>query len=51
MPDEAPVMRTDGVAVMALLFRDDESIFMTIIMIVAIYDGHHECVNGAGGES
>ncbi len=50
MPVEAPVMRTDGMAVMALLFSLMEPIFMTIIMIAAKYDGHHVNVNGAGGE-
>jgi hypothetical protein len=49
MPVEAPVMRTDGMVVMALLFSLMEPIFMTIIMI-AKYDDHHVNVNGTGGE-
>src|SRR5471030_1743237 len=50
MPVEAPVMRTDGIVVMALLFSLTEPIFMTDIMIAAKYDRHHVTVNGAGGD-
>ena len=40
-------MRTDGMAVMALLSSLMEPIFMTIIMIDGKYDDHHVNVNGA----
>ena len=42
--------KTDGMAVMGLLFSLMEPIFMTIIMNDPKYDDHHVNVNGADGE-
>ena len=47
MPVEAPVMRTEGSAVMGLLIFEAEFIFMMNIMIILKYDDHHIYVNRA----
>jgi hypothetical protein len=50
MPVEAPVIKTAGIWLIALLFSVIDPIFMTIIMITIKYDGHHVNVKRATGE-
>ena len=50
MPVEAPVMRTAETWLIGLLFSVIDPIFMTVIMNISKYDGHHVNVNGCCGE-